>query len=224
MYHDAKHRRNLTHPMAASLGAAPDFGLGLAGSSSSSVSLVSLERKGYMFMNVDKQAQLVPTAAERASAPADTPAAATSRPTTSTEWVPAVKGSAGVRYERGGRARVLKGVGDRARYRRACDHPGCSKMTRPGPTVESRRFCRMHGGGVFCNVPGCRSGAKAGYQTCIRHGAGNRCQIQKNHPENPPHAYRRLGQEPIELSGHFETPRPEFANLYCCSACLKKFR
>ena len=193
-------------------------------SASSSVNPAVLEAQGFMFLTADKKTQLVPTSADRAAAAAEERTLQTPASATSTEWVSAVNGSAGVRYESGESARVLIGIGSKSRYRRACKHPGCNKMTRNGPTPESKLYCRTHGGGVFCNVPGCSNGAKAGYQTCIRHGAGNRCQIKKNHPDQAPHAYRQLGRTPVEISGHFRTPRPEYANVYCCTTCFKKFR
>ena len=124
-------------------------------------------------------------------------------------------------------SRVLVGIGAKAKYRRACAHPGCTKRARPGNRKRDWGYCVAHGGGVVCAEEQCSAAAISGYSYCIKHGGGRRCTIIKNHRDTDmlPHARYVLPGDPEEkpFSGKW-IPRPEYAGARCCYSCFTTFR
>ncbi|ETV85171.1 hypothetical protein H257_03007 [Aphanomyces astaci] len=51
-----------------------------------------------------------------------------------------------------------------------CSEPTCWNK------IRSRGYCKMHGGGKRCLIPGCNTCSVGGYY-CIKHGGGKKCSI-----------------------------------------------
>ena len=214
-------RRNIEHPVGTLIGAEPSFG----DSGAKHFTEHELEQQGFLFLTEDKERRFAPTT----EATTTTPVAAPAPHTGATDFtVKACNALSKTRYESsdGQRSRVLIGVGPKARYRRACAHPGCNKRARSGATQVQKSYCAKHGGGRVCSHPQCSNVVPwAGYTVCRRHGAGVRCAIKSNHPHELPFGSKQLGPNPMQriaVSGTL-VPRPQYANAFCCAKCFKTF-
>ena len=175
----------------------------------------ALEQQGAVFLSVDKQRHVQPTAADRAAHAAEVrnpiaPARAAVKPKVIAEG-----------------SRVLIGTGNKARYRKACQHAGCTRRARYGARGNAGNYCVAHGGGMACQHPQCSTSAVHGYKVCIAHGAGPRCTLVSRHPGMAilPYARYKLGPEP-KVRSHANNGwmvMHQFAHAQCCYQCYKSF-
>ena len=210
--------KQILHPSARITGAVAHFG---GGAGDAVANPAALEKRGFVFLGVDKTRIVEPTPADRAANAAsarDTVAAAETADDPPAKQRPKII--------RDG-TRVLIGSGSKARYRKACQHPGCTRRARYGARGNAGNYCVAHGGGVACEHPQCSTSALHNYKFCIAHGGGPRCTLVHRHPglHILPYARFKLGPEPKVRSAANNgwMVMHQFANAQCCYQCYKSF-